>query len=191
MTGDPTIDAFNRMSNASIKEKRHRAPSQMNVVEHKLITELLPTAGIGRIVCDSKQNAQYARIRIRKFLKSLNLEEMIASSVQLNEVIVWRIAKYNMWRMKPPIQETQMWKDSRVEEVTLQNISSKGYRNDTNDLSVLKAKVEGAESFNFGKDNIDIEVVKKVLIDNFSSGLITKEEFNKKLIELGEKKGES
>lgn len=187
MTGDPGIDAFAKMRNENLRKSRRKAPTHMNVVEMKLITQLLPIAGVGRVVCDSRQSAEYVKVRLRKFLAELGISEMIASSLQHNEVIVWRIAKYNMWRIKHPVEDTRIWKDAQAEEVTLHQQYRKGRRNDGDDLTFLKERIKDVGAVleeNPLAGVANLEMLRTILTNNLADNYITQEEYDAKMKEV-------
>lgn len=183
LTGDPVTDAFTKMRNNNIRKERARAPMEMNKVEEELIRNILPKRGIARIVTNSKQSAQYVKVRLRKILTSYGWNEMVATSQQDSEIIIWRIADYNQWRIKPPIENSQMWKDSRAEDVTFFWEYSKTNRSSRDDKAVMEKTIERMSSKSKW-DGIDIDAFEKIITGNFEANMITKDEYIEKMMEI-------
>ena len=183
-TGDPEIDSFNHMRNDIIKKNRTKAPLIMNMVEEKVLLKLIPIQGVARVVAQSKANAEYIKVRIRKFLISLKLNDMVATSVQNNEVIIWRIAKYQKWRIKQPVEDSPIWQDAQADSVTLYQEYSKGRRNDDLDINIIKEAVNELSSKKNQWLGVNLDVVKEVLANNYKNALLTTEEYEEKLTEI-------
>lgn len=183
-TGDPEIDSFNHMRNDIIKKNRTKAPLIMNMVEEKVLLKLIPIQGVARVVAQSKANAEYIKVRIRKFLISLKLNDMVATSVQNNEVIIWRIAKYQKWRIKQPVEDSPIWQDAQADSVTLYQEYSKGRRNDDLDIDTIREAVNELSSKKNQWLGVNLDVVKEVLANNYKNALLTTEEYEEKLTEI-------
>lgn len=140
-TGNEEIDVWARMRNKAVRNSRKKAPLYMTPSEHKLLTDLLLTVGIGRIVTNNKSSAEYVKIRIRKFLANMGIAELIGTSVQDNSVIAWRIAKFSTWRITPPVKENKIYLAAQSEELTLYQEYSKGCRDDETDIKRLRDAV--------------------------------------------------